>query len=120
MSCANENSVFFYNPGALGFQDSSNISINSNIYGLDLVRLNNAAGPGMDLTSNKLAINAQVMVGSLNFKRFPRLKLVYGYILKNYSRMEFEANREMEYDVIAGSPGLEYYRGKLEFDYYNY
>lgn len=120
MSCANENSVFFYNPGALGFQDSSNISISSNIYGLDLVRLNNAAGQGMDLISNKLAINAQVMVGSLNFKKASRLKLVYGYILRNYSRMEFDATREMNYDVIAGSPGLEYYRGRLEFDFYNY
>jgi hypothetical protein len=120
MSCANENSVFLYNPGAMGFQDSANISISSNIYGLDLVNLKNAAGPGIDLTSNKLAINAQVMVGSLNFKKVPRLKLVYGYLLRNYSRMEFETNHEMYYDVITGSPGMEYYRGKLEFDYYNY
>lgn len=120
MSCDNDNSVFYYNPGAIGFLDSSNFNITSNLYGLDLIKLENAAGDGLDLSSNKLAINAQVLMGNVSFKKVPKLKLVYGYVLRNYTRFEFEQEKEMFYDVIPDAPGMEFYRGKLEFDYYNF
>lgn len=117
MSCRNDNSVFYYNPGAIGFIDSANINITSQIYGLDFINLKNAAGNGVDLNNNRLSINAQVMVGNLSFKKIPRLKVVYGYVLRNFQRFEFDVQHDMEYDVIPQAPGMEYYRGKYDYAY---
>lgn len=117
MSCRNDNSVFYYNPGAIGFIDSANINITSQIYGLDFINLKNAAGDGVDLNNSRLSINAQVMVGNLSFKKIPRLKLVYGYILRNFQRFEFDVQHDMMYDVIPEAPGQEFYRGKYDYSY---
>lgn len=117
MSCRNDNSVFYYNPGAIGFIDSANINIASQIYGLDFINLKNAAGNGIDLNNNRLSINAQVMVGNLSFKKIPRLKLVYGYIMRNFQKFEFDVEHDMYYDVIPEAPGLEHYRGKYDYEY---
>jgi hypothetical protein len=118
MSYADDNSIFYYNPGAIGFVDTVSFNVSANIYGINHVSLKNAAGPGLDLNSNKLDINAQVMAGNISFKKIPKLRLMYGYILKNYSRFEFEQQNDMFYDVIPQSPGLEYYRGKIDFRYH--
>ena len=117
MSCRNDNSVFYYNPGAIGFIDSANINIASQIYGLDFINLKNAAGSGIDMTNNRLSINAQVMVGNLSFKKIPRLKLVYGYIMRNFQKFEFDVEHNMFYDVIPQAAGLEYYRAKYDYEY---
>lgn len=117
MSCSNDNSMFIYNPGALGFMDSVSINISANIYAIEHVRLRNGIGKGLDLTSNKLSVNAQVMSGSIYFKRIPKLRLIYGYILRNYSRFDFEQENIMDYDVIPQAQGLEYYASKFDLSY---
>ena len=112
-----DNSVFINNPGAIGFMDSSSINITANLYAFNRFHLKNAVGKGRDLISNKLDINAQVMAGTLTFKKFPRLHFMYGYVLKNFTRIDFEQQNVMYYDVIPESPGMEFYRAKIDFSY---
>lgn len=117
MSCSDDNSMFIYNPGALGFMDSVSVNISANLYGIEHIRLKNAVGNGINLRSNKLSVNAQVMSGNVYFKKIPRLHLVYGYIMRNFSRLEFDNGNEMMYDVIPQAPGMEYYRSKFDLGY---
>jgi hypothetical protein len=117
MSNEKDNSIFFYNPGAIGFVDTVSFNISANIYGINHVKLNNAVGTGLHLTSNKFDINAQVMAGNISFKKVPKLNMIYGYILRNFTRFEFEQQNDMDFDVIPQAPGLEYYRGKFDFRY---
>jgi len=117
MSCANDNSVFYYNPGAIGFIDSGSINITSQLYGLDFINLKNGAGPGVDMGNNKVNVTAQVLVGSISFKKAPRIKLVYGYIMRNSQRWDFNTQVDKMYDVIPQAPGLEHYRAKFDYTY---
>ncbi|MCW3127169.1 MAG: hypothetical protein JWO03_2827 [Bacteroidetes bacterium] len=117
MTCDADNSVFVYNPGAIGFLDTININISANLYGVDHLSLKNGAGPGFNLTSNKLNLNAQVLSGTISFKKLPKLHLIYGYILRNFTKFDFETQNEMSYDVISSAPGLEYFRAKYDQSY---
>ncbi|MBS1619058.1 MAG: hypothetical protein JST76_11095, partial [Bacteroidetes bacterium] len=117
MTCASDNSVFVYNPGAIGFLDTLNVNISANLYGLDHLSLKNGAGPGYDLTSNKLNLNAQVLSGTISFKKIPRLRMIYGYVLRNFTKFDFETQADMSYDVISASPGPEHFRAKYDQSY---
>ncbi|MBS1593458.1 MAG: hypothetical protein JST90_03990 [Bacteroidetes bacterium] len=117
MTCASDNSVFVYNPGAIGFLDTLNVNISANLYGLDHLSLKNGAGPGYDLTSNKLNLNAQVLSGTISFKKIPKLRMIYGYVLRNFTKFDFETQADMSYDVISASPGPEHFRAKYDQSY---
>lgn len=119
MSNSTDNSTFYYNPGAIGFIDTGSINVSANIYGYDRIRLRNGAGFGLDLVSNKMSMNAQVLAGNLYFAKAPRWRFVYGYILRNFSRFDFEQDFEMDTDIIPGAPGSEFYRGKFDYTYQN-
>ena len=71
MSCSDDNSMFIYNPGALGFMDSVSVNISANLYAIEHMRLKNGVGNGLNLKSNKLSVNAQVMSGNVYFKKIP-------------------------------------------------
>lgn len=117
MTCASDNSVFVYNPGAIGFLDTLNVNISANLYGLDHLSLKNGAGPGYDLTSNKINLNAQVLSGTLSFKKIPKLRMIYGYVLRNFTKFDFETQADMNYDVIHSSVGQEHFRAKYDQSY---
>jgi hypothetical protein len=117
MTCSSDNSVFIYNPGAIGFLDTININISANLYGFDHLDLKNGAGPGVDLISNRLNLNAQVLSGTLSFKKIPKLRLIYGYVLRNFTKFDFETEVEKDYEVISSAPGMEHYRAKYDQSY---
>lgn len=117
LSCYNDNSIFYYNPGAIGFVDSNSFNISANLYAIDFVKLKNGAGRNIDLNSTKLSVNANVMAGNITFRRFPRLHIIYGYILRNYSKLDFEQNNIMNYNVIGAAPGQEFYRATFDLSH---
>lgn len=119
MSNSNENSVFYYNPGAIGFIDTMSINVSANVYAYDRVKLINGAGNDLDLVSNKLVAHAQVLAGNIYFKKAPRLRFVYGYLMRNMSRLDFEQNVEGFGDYIPQAAGLEYFKGAYDYSYQN-
>ncbi len=48
-----DNSASFYNPGALGFINTSSHSISSDIYGYTQFRIEDGSGTGLNLVSNE-------------------------------------------------------------------
>ncbi|MBY0427464.1 MAG: hypothetical protein K2Q22_17645, partial [Cytophagales bacterium] len=86
-------------------------------YGFDLIRLKNGAGNNLDLTSNKLNVIPQIMALNLALKEFPKWRFVFGYILKNSTKFDFQQEHDIQYDVISQSPGLEAYRSKFDYEY---
>lgn len=119
MSNSDDNSVFYYNPGAIGFIDTTSINISANLYAYDRVKLKNGAGQGLDLISNKMSVHAQVLAGNLYFKKAPRFRFVYGYVMRNFNRFEFEQQITRDGDFITAAPGSEFYSGKFDFTFSN-
>lgn len=110
-----DNSALFYNPGALGFIDNSNLNVSANVYGLEIVNLRNAVGQGLDLNSTRPVLYPQLVSGIKKFKKTPRLVIAYGLITRSKTDLRMQQEYATVTEVIKDSPGLEYYNGKIEY-----
>src|SRR4051812_8431623 len=110
-----DNSCIYYNPGAVGFIDSARITASTYVYGFEYTRLKNGAGTGLDFKSLRVNILPQLLAGSIPIKKVPRLKLIYGTLTRGRTNVRFTTENQNQYEVIAGSPGLEYYTARVEF-----
>lgn len=112
-----DNSAMFYNPARLGFIESPKISISANTYGVDIVKLKNGAGTNLDLKSAKLVLFPQIAAGSIEIKRNPKFKMVYGSLIRYRTALHYEQTNTMSYDVFKNLPGDEFYDARVEYDY---
>ncbi len=112
-----DNSAMFYNPGRLGFIEAPKFSVSANAYGIDLVNLKNAAGTKLDLRSAKLMLYPQIASGSINIRRNPKFKMVYGSLVRYRTALHYEQSAAFNYDVYPNLPGDEFYNASVEYDY---
>ena len=112
-----DNSAMYYNPARLGFIESPKISISANTYGVDIVRLKNAAGTNLDLKSAKLVLFPQIAAGSLEIRRNPKFKMVYGSLIRYRTALHYEQTNTMSYNVFKNLPDKEFYDARVEYDY---
>jgi hypothetical protein len=110
-----DNSAIYYNPGALGFIDSARITASSFVYGMEFIKLKNGAGQGLDLKAIRVTILPQLIAGSIPVKKVPNLKFMVGTFMRSRTIVRLTRESEGYYDVIPGSPGLEYYRARADF-----
>jgi hypothetical protein len=115
-----DNSAFFYNPADAPFIDSTSVSMSANVYGIEFIKLKNGAGPGQDMSSIRANISPQIIAGTITIKKAPKLKLLYGSLLRSKESFRFARDNKTYYDVIPGAPGDEYYKGVVEEDYSSY
>ncbi len=112
-----DNTALFYNPGAMGMIESNKISISANVYEAQVVTLKNVAGKDIDARSFRALIYPQFIGGSFYVKKVPKLKIMYGTLVRNRSSLRYNATHETYTDAIPGSPGLEYYKARLEYEF---
>ncbi len=110
-----DNSSIYYNPGAVGFIDSPKISASCNLYGFESIHLKNGAGTGIDLKSLRFNVFPQIVSGSVPIANVPRLKILYGTLTRFRTNIRFNQEARFYYNVIANSPGDEYYKARLEY-----
>ncbi len=113
----NDNTSFFYNPGASSLIDSAKFTASSYIYGVEYKNLKNGAGKGIDLNSLDLSVVPQLISSSISFKRSKRLKLMYGTLTRFATDISFSRVYNGTSDVIPNSPGLEPYNVRLQYTY---
>ncbi len=100
-----DNSASFYNPGALGFINTSSHSISSDIYGYTQFRIEDGSGTGLNLVSNEfktLPLMASGIV-SLDFL-IKDLKIGYVLLTRNSSTLNFTSRVEKYQDIIPENP----------------
>jgi hypothetical protein len=111
-----DNSTIYYNPGAVGFVDSARLTASSFLYGMEFIKLKNGAGTGLDLKAIRVTILPQLIAGSIPVKKAPRFKFIIGTFMRSRTIVRLNRENEGYYDVIPGSPGLEYYQARVEFN----
>lgn len=112
-----DNSAMYYNPARLGFIEATKISVSANAYGVDLIKLKNGAGTGLDFKSSKLLLYPQIASGSIDIKKKRKLKFVYGTLVRYRSQVHFEQENSMNYNVFTKLPNDEFYDARIDFDY---
>ena len=113
----NDNSAVFYNPGALGFIDSSTLSINANAYQIDKIRIYNALGKEKDFKSGHFG-SVPLLIGGMISTGIKKLKVGYG--MMSPVNFNFKANARLDEKLPivddAESPGDEEFIGQANIN----
>ncbi len=102
-----DNAGVYYNPGNLAFLDTSSISINANLYGLENIKIENALGEREDFRG--LQFNTVPLLISGTIKNKTPWNLSYALITPVSFRFNGVARLERDFDLIdeEESPGPE-------------
>lgn len=112
-----DNASIFYNPGASGFIDHNKISVSANIYEAQFVNLKNGLGNGNDAKSFRALIYPQFVGGSIVVKKVPKLKIMYGSLVRNRASLRFSVSSEGFDEVIPLSVGKEFYKSFYQHEF---
>ncbi len=108
---SDDNTMVYYNPGALGFLDNSSLSVNANAYRIENIRIFNAIGQQADFKSNKFASIPLLAGGMLRIKNEKRSPWKIGYAFMAPVDFSFKgiARVDNAFDIVdeAESPGKE-------------
>lgn len=112
-----DNTAVIYNPGGLGFIDSSTISINGNAYQIEKIRIYNALGNQKDFKNSQL--NAiPLFLGGMFTKGKTKIKI--GYSITSAVNFNFKSTARIDsYLPIVDdseSPGLEEFIGQASIN----
>ena len=106
-----DNSAIINNPGGLGFNKLSNLSITTNAYAMGVTKMKDGAGMGQDLYSPQYSIIPLIISGLYKHKKYP--KWTVGYALIDKVRYDFQSSARYDGTVNvlndAYSPGNEEY-----------
>jgi len=105
---AEDNTMIYYNPGALGFLDESSISINANAYRVENIKVENALGNQEDFQSGQLG-SVPLLAGGMIRTGSEKWKVGYAFIAPVDFKFKGVARVEGNYDLVddSESPGLE-------------
>jgi len=110
-----DNSAVYYNPAAMAFIESNTLSVNANAYRFDIINLENGAGDGLNLSSNKLSLYPQLISGLRGFKNNPRLKWGYALLTRNYANIKLSQRQELISNVLVNRAGDEEFIGRYSY-----
>ncbi|HKJ48173.1 MAG TPA: hypothetical protein VJ973_03745 [Christiangramia sp.] len=104
----NDNTMIYYNPGALGLLDNSSISINANAYRIGNIKVENALGQQADFESAQVGSVPLLAGGMINTKD-QKWKIGYAFITPVDFSFKGIARLDGNFDVIDEfeSEGLE-------------
>ena len=102
-----DNAGVFYNPGNLGFLDTTSLSINANLYGLENIKIENALGQRADFKGIQFNTIPLLISGSIQTKS--DWNVSYGLLTPVSFNFNGVARIEGEFDLAGDefSPGME-------------
>ncbi|WP_336515352.1 hypothetical protein [Pollutibacter soli] len=103
------NTSLFYNPGALGFIDTSSLSINANAYSSTNITLKNALGQQKDFKSANIAAVPLLVGGMFRSGKENKWKIAYGIVTNVDFHFNANARVDQEHQIVdeSESPGKE-------------
>ncbi len=110
----NDNSAIYYNPGALGFNNNTSLSLSSDSYYVSWLNIENGAGDNMDLVSNEVNVFPQIISFNQKVPKLP-ITLTLAGINHDNSFTNMSYRNEMEADVLKKLPGKELYIGTIQY-----
>ena len=99
-----DNSAIYYNPGALGFNQNSSLSLSSDVYYYSWLYIENGAGEDMDLKSNELNVFPQIIAYNQKVPKLP-ITITLAGISRDNSFISTSYKNEMIDDIIVDFNG---------------
>jgi len=110
-----DNSMVYYNPGAIGLIDSSSVSLNASLYQLERYKIISGAGDQVDIKGTEFGNIPLMIAGLINLNLDNRF--TFGYMIASPILFEFKSTTRTDgfFDIVDDdeSPGLEEYIGQF-------
>ena len=111
-------SSIYYNPASISEAQTSNLSLNASLAALEIFKIRNAVGDGLDLEETSLRFIPRFISYMIKPKNIPRLSLEIVSMNKEYYEVEFHQSVDEKIDILTNLPGDERYVSI--FRYHNY
>lgn len=108
-----DNSAVFYNPGAAGFVERSNISVSADAYALFRLHMANGAGTGLDLDASTVEIYPQMISGIINLQS-RRFNFNYTLLTRAYNDVKINTRSVLTTEILSEYEGEEDFVGAFE------
>ena len=102
---ADDNTMIYYNPGALGFLDESSISINANAYRVESIRVENTLGDEADFKSSRLG-SVPLLAGGMIRTGNEKWKVGYAIIAPVDFNFKAVARADGNFDLVDDSESI--------------
>lgn len=112
----NDNSAIFYNPGALAFIKDASLSVNGNIYKVNVTSIENALGTDVDLKSTRFSLYPVMISGLVRFKKNDRFVGSYALITRHFGNEKLQTRQESIGDFFPELPAQEEFIGSFEYE----
>ncbi|HWK06448.1 MAG TPA: hypothetical protein VNS58_22595 [Puia sp.] len=109
-----DSGVLFFNPALLAYTNKSSASITGNIYQYESIRIKDAVGAGLPLSSTGGSIIPQMGAGSIAIHGSKPFVIGYALIRNPVSSFQATQRKDAKQNVLndSYSPGPEYYVGQ--------
>lgn len=112
---AKDNSMVYYNPGAIGLIDSSSVSLNASLYQIERYSFASEEGDQIDISGTELGNIPLMIAGLINLNLDNRF--TFGYMIASPILFEFDATTRQDkfLDIVdeEESPGMEEFIGQF-------
>ncbi len=102
---ADDNTMIYYNPGALGFLKESSISINANAYRVESIKVENALGDEADFKSSRLG-SVPLLAGGMIRTGNEKWKVGYAIIAPVDFNFKAIARADGNFDLVDDSESI--------------
>lgn len=110
-----DNSAVYYNPGALAFVETSNVTLETGYLYAGHLEIRNGAGNGLNIKSTFFDIIPGAISGTIKSQKLPDWTFTYSLMTTNSSFIKFDVRNAMVYDVLSNNPGDELYQGQYAY-----
>lgn len=111
-----DNSAIYYNPGALGFLDRSNISVTASAYTYRNNYIENGAGENLGLFHETMEAAPQFISGVVKVPKLEQYTFVFAAFNTVNNNSRYIYRNKKEYELYDEYPGKEGYLGKFEYN----
>lgn len=109
-----DSSATFYNPGALAFIDTPQLSVSADAYGRESFTVADGAGSGADLKASRTVVLPALLATTMQFDALPNQRVAYSLLTRKRFSFAVNGRRDERVNVLSDirEPGTEEYVGQ--------
>ena len=108
--------AIYYNPGALAFMNRDFFDSQLDVFSLEVLNIENAAGDGIDLNSILLDVSPSIFVYSKRLNKYNKLAYSLGVLTRYNSNLSFDINHEETGNYLLPNDRLDIFQGQYHYD----
>jgi hypothetical protein len=109
-------SAIYYNPANISEVKASSLSVNASLFSFDFMKVRNALGDGINLSSTKASVEPRFLSYMIKGKRHPSWSFEVAFLNNENTKSEFIQSVDERLDILSQTPGEERYFAVYRYD----